>query len=635
MTTGMNTLEKFATKQHSKHIKPINLSYPAIVNRSWERCQRQISPNSWIKPHMASGHTLESLLKRNKAILENALTVIEDAYDLMGNKECSFILIDTNGFVLLMEGSEQIGIELNHLGIDKGCFIAESGIGTNALSISIIEHIPCTIIGDQHFNNHLKGFSTTAAPIFKPNGHLLGVIGIVEKTDKILPNTMAIVDLIAQNISLKVNIKQELETTNKLMNAHQATLEHMDDGLIAWSSENIITTSNKQAAILLGCADENLLGKDVLNIIRFPPDLYSCIEQKKFIERRQTTLEVNGTFIEAITTIRPLSDGSMQLLLHPLNRIRELAKQQIGIPARHTFETITATSKKMQHVVKVARRTAKSSMPTLITGEDGVGKTDIAMAIHNASEYKNGAFVSINCRTVNASKMLLDVLGKDNGPASKFEIAHGGTLFLEKIENLCPTLQTSLLKILKTGLVSRSDSDRVIPVDLQLIASTTSDLEKHVQNKTFSKHLYYEITTNVINVPALRERQDDIRTKIISMVDEYHRTHQVRVEITNEAINLLTNQQWKGNNLELRSSIERLLLNRKSNVITADDIPKELVDQKNRNSERPILTMEEVEKNAITEAWNIFDGKISDIVEALQVSRTTLWRKVKKYELDV
>ncbi|MGF1724879.1 dihydroxyacetone kinase operon transcriptional regulator DhaR [Photobacterium nomapromontoriensis] len=608
------------------------------VLESWERCSKQSSPYNWSKPHIASGYTLSSLVKRNERIIGCATTVIEDTYDLLRDEQLMLFVTDDNGCVLFSIGHDTMTREMNDLGIKMGCFFSEGRIGTNAVSLCIETHMPSDVFAAEHFNRHLHDYATAAAPVFDTFGKLRGTISIIKRAAEYSKESLVIITSCSKEIGLQIHIQSEQENMNRLMCAHNATMECMDDGILSWNNENRITMVNHQAERLLNISTLSVIDKDVFSIMRFPPNILSNIEAKNIIRRKQTTIEVNGEFLEAIITLRPLSDGSSLLFVHPIDKIRELAQQQIGGSARYTFDTLPAISRKMKHIITVAKRATKSKAPILITGEEGVGKTDLAMAIHNESDYKEGPFITLNCRSINSEQMIRETLGYDEGQGlpSKFELAHNGTLYLEKIEYLSADLQAVILRLLKTGLVSRYDSQRLIPVKFQLITSSAADISEYVAQRSFGRQLYYEISSNELHIPPLRKRKEDTEHMILKIINSYEKRHNIAISMEKVVIDALINFSWQGNNSELRNRMERILLNRSSNLIKLDDIPDEIklnLNTGNDQENQPILSLEEVEKKAIIHAWNIYGGKMKEMAAALKIGRTTLWRKINKFGL--
>ncbi|WP_394151975.1 dihydroxyacetone kinase operon transcriptional regulator DhaR [Vibrio maritimus] len=611
------------------------------ILESWERCAKQSSPYNWSKPHIASGYTLKSLVKRNERVITCATTVIEDTYDLLRDEAVILFVTDDSGCVLFTVGHDDLLREVNELGFKKGCFFSEGKIGTNAISLTLNTHMPTEVYAAEHFNRHLHPYATTAAPIFDTFGRLRGTISLLKRATEYTKENHVIISSCAKEIALQIHVQIEQENMNRLLNAHNATLECMDDGLLAWNDENRITMANHQAERLLNFSALEVIDKDIYSVVRFAPTILRSIEDDATIRRKQTTVEVDGEFIESIITLKPLVDGSKLLFIHPIDKIRELAQQQIGGSAKYTFANINAQSKGMKHVITVAKRAVKSKSPIMIAGEEGVGKSDLAMAIHNESDFKDGPFISINCRSLTSEAMIREMLGYDDedghGLPSKFELAHNGTLYLEKIEYLSPELQAVILKLLKTGLVSRSDSQRLIPVSFQLISSTTSDISEYVAQRSFGRQLYYELSSNELNIPPLRKRKEDIEHLVMMIVNSYEKRHNIAVSIEKTVMEALVSFSWLGNNSELKSRMERILLNRSSNLLSLEDIPDDIKHDLGASGSaggKQILTLEEVEKKAIIQAWKQFDGKMKEMAEALGIGRTTLWRKIQKYELD-
>ncbi|WP_261858288.1 dihydroxyacetone kinase operon transcriptional regulator DhaR [Photobacterium sanguinicancri] len=605
---------------------------------SWQRCVKQCSAVHWSPPHVASGSTLNSLIKRNESLIQCATTVVEDTFDLLYHEPIVLLITDDNGCVVKRIGHPDLVDELETLGIVQGCFFSEGKIGTNAISLCIDTHLPSEVFAANHFNRSLHPYGACAAPIFDSFGKLRGTMALVKTANQYRRENSVIVASCAKEISLQLQLLYEQENMNRLVSMHNATVACMDDGLLAWDANQRITMVSQQAETLFQISALNVIDKNIFDIIRFAPNILTYFEQHENAYRKLTTVEVNSEFIEAILSVSQLQDGSTLLFIHPVHKIRELAQQQIGGSAKYTFATLPARSKQMKHLITVAKRAVKSKSPLLLCGEEGVGKSSLAMAIHNECEFKAGPFITVNCRTLSSDNMSREILGfdADNGLPSKFELAHGGTLLLEKVEYLNQELQSVLLKLLKTGLVSRSDSQRLIPVNFQLITSTSSDLSAYVAQGSFGRQLYYAISNNELTLSPLRNRKEDIALHIERLLADYEKRHQVHIQIDPVALDVLLAFAWPGNDPELKSRMERLLLNRSSNRIQLKDIPDHIKHNADGHPQHnsPMLTLEALEKKAIIQAWDTYDGKMSEMAKALAIGRTTLWRKIDKYGLS-
>ncbi|MDB1125473.1 dihydroxyacetone kinase operon transcriptional regulator DhaR [Vibrio algarum] len=608
------------------------------VFQSWQRCIKQMSAYNWTRPHIASGFTLTSLRRRNERIINCATRVTEDMYDLLRNEKLALIVTDDNGCVMSHVGHQELEEKMNALGIKVGCFLTEDKVGTNAVSFAMETNMPYEVFAGDHFKRDLHDIGSVAAPIIDTYGKLRGTILLVRRAEDYKKENIVIATSCAREVSLQLHIESEQESMNRLQSAHSAALEYMDDGIISWDSENLISYTSSQAEKLLNVNSNDLLDRDIFNVIRFAPNIISSIKQGEMVRRKQTTFEIDGRFIEAIITYRCMSDGTHLLFIHPVDKFHELALQQSASPATYTFANLMYASRKMKHVMRVAGRAIKTRAPILITGEEGVGKSDLAMAIHNESEYRDGPFISLNCRSTNPYQLLRDVLGHDEGEGhpSKFELAQNGTLYIENIELLGTELQATLLKLLKTGLFNRSNSERPIKVKFQLITGTSANIAEGVEQGSFARILYYDLSANELHIPPLRTRPEDIEHMVTKLVSIYEQRHKITIEIEREVMTTLCNYRWFGNNSQLRNIVERFLLNRSSNRIELDDLPDEVKLQAHQelNSAASVMTLEELEKQAIIQSWKVFDGRLQEMAKALNIGRTTLWRKVKKYDLE-
>lgn len=606
---------------------------------SWKRCIRQTSPYEWHKPNVASGSTLNSFVNRSSEIIAIAETVLEDVYRMLEPKACAMQITDATGCTLAILGDNKIIADFNVLGFKKGAFWTEGRVGTNAVSLSLHTHEPATIFAAQHFNQHLHKYCTHAAPIFNSEGRLTACLLLITHIDNYQQSDAALIASCAKETSSLLQLERHLSDANILLGQRNAVLECMDDGIIAWDQDLRITLINNQAASKFKLEKDRVIGIPLEKLIMLPPIIKSGILARKKLSHLEITFESQGEFIEALVTLRPLHDGSFLFFLHPLETMRRFAQRHIGSNVELSFNSLVTHSKKMQKIQTIAKRAAKANDPILLKGEDGVGKNKIALAIHHLSDKNKGPFITINCKSIAPENMLKELLGSDDGEgqASKFELARGGTIYLEQIEFLCTEVQSALLQMLKTNLLMRANSNRMIPIDFQLITSTTADLEQYVNQGSFRRQLYYTISSVELDIPPLRQRKEDIIELIQRQLRRLEKRYNTRLSISDEALDVLHRYSWPGNISELQNKIEKIVLNRNDDMITIDDLPNQFLSnpiEKDMYGAPYVQSLEAMEKQAIQKAWEVFDGRIHDIAAALQISRTTLWRKLKKYNIS-
>ena len=293
----------------------------------------------------------------------------------------------------------------------------------------------------------------------------------------------------------------------------------------------------------------------------------------------------------------------------------------------------------MEEIKKTVEKIGPTDATVLITGENGTGKDLLAREIHNHSERRDGPMVSVDAGAIPETLFESELFGHVKGAftdaysdkAGKIELAQGGTLFLDEIGNIPLHLQAKLLRVLQNRTITRVGDTRPRSVDIRLVCATNMDLRQKVQEGSFREDLFYRINTMSIQLPALRERAEDIvplAEIFIKRFDEkYHRS----VEgIAPEAKTALNGCHWSGNIRELQNCIEKAVILAEGNVLTEKELqlPSEAAEVQREQS---VETLEEAEERAIRAAVEKYSGNMSLVAKALNVSRPTLYSKLKKY----
>ena len=225
------------------------------------------------------------------------------------------------------------------------------------------------------------------------------------------------------------------------------------------------------------------------------------------------------------------------------------------------------------------------------------------------------------------------------GRMGKFELANGGTLFLEKIEYLAPELQSALLQVIKQGVLTRLDARRLIPVDVKVIATTTVDLANLVEQNRFSRQLYYALHSFEIVIPPLRARRNSIPSLVHNRLKSLEKRFSSRLKVDDDALAQLVAYSWPGNDFELNSVIENIAISSDNGHIRLSNLPEYLFSERpggdSASSLLPAsLTFSAIEKEAIIHAARVTSGRVQEMSQLLNIGRTTLWRKMKQYDID-
>ena len=260
------------------------------------------------------------------------------------------------------------------------------------------------------------------------------------------------------------------------------------------------------------------------------------------------------------------------------------------LQAEYRFNEIIGQSEKMQEVFRLVEKVADCDSTILITGETGTGKGLVARAIHQNSKRKNKPFISINCGAIPENLLESELFGHVRGAFTgattskqgKFELADGGTIFLDEIGDMSPDLQVKVLKVLEEGEFEQVGGSKTIKVDVRIIAATHRDLAEEVQKGTFRDDLFYRLYVIPLNLPSLRDRKSDIPYLVYYFLNNSNHDNNRQVNgIADEALALMIKYSWPGNVRELKNMVERLVVLKGDGEIDVQDLPTEIKSSSN------------------------------------------------------
>ncbi len=327
--------------------------------------------------------------------------------------------------------------------------------------------------------------------------------------------------------------------------------------------------------------------------------------------------------------------------------LTEVEQLQEELKEKYRYENIVGSSNEMLEVLSMVSKVAPTDSTVLITGESGTGKELIAKAIHINSRRKNRAFVTINCgalpENLQESELFGHVRGAFTGAirdkAGLFQDANGGTLFLDEVGETAQSTQVKLLRFLQDGEIRKVGDNDPINVDVRLLAATNQNLEKDIEIGKFREDLYYRLNVIPINMPALRQRRDDIPLLANHFLKKaVEQTKKDILSISPEATRILSGYDWQGNVRELENVIERAVILTNKNVIMPEDLPSTVQESQKKTAEVPTfdgeLTLEQLEKDYILSTLEKYNWNQKKVSELLGISTTTLWRKLKSYGIE-
>jgi len=329
---------------------------------------------------------------------------------------------------------------------------------------------------------------------------------------------------------------------------------------------------------------------------------------------------------------------------HLLNRenLRLRATHQIY----HESSGLIGQSEAINHVCHLIKTTAGYDCCVLITGESGCGKELVAQQMHIQSNRKDKRFIALNCAAIPENIIESELFGHQKGAftgadrakAGLFEVAHNGTLFLDEVNNASLSLQAKLLRVLQDGTFFRIGDTEPRTTDIRLIAASNRCLTDLIKDGTFRDDLYYRLKVIEIDVPPLRERRDDIPLLANYFISKISNKLKKKVTgLTTRVLGTLIRHDWPGNVRELENIIERMIIFTETELIDTDVLPPELSESKEKQKALDYISpqsLEEIEAYFITKTLRETKGNRSLAAEVLGIDKSTLWRKIKRYQIE-
>lgn len=449
----------------------------------------------------------------------------------------------------------------------------------------------------------------------------------------------------------KGNNEHGLQTFVDKFDALSSVFDSMPTGVVAILDQNFnVATINKTAKEILGTDPAAIVGKNAEDILENNfPGILSVIQEtitnrspiKNFnleIENRHG--EVKTCLVSTAFTEEPSTDDfGVVLVLHDISEVTRLRKAHI---AERSFGPLIGSSPIMKALYDTIETVAEFDTTVLVYGETGTGKELVARTIHNYSHRKAGPFVPINCSALSSSVLESELFGHIKGAftgalrdrSGRFEMAEGGTVFLDEIGSLSIDLQVNLLRTIQERIIERVGSAEQIPIDVRVISATNHDLTELVAKKRFREDLYYRLKVFQINAPPLRSRRLDIPILGDHFIEKFNQVHGNRIiGLSNAAKELLMKYTWPGNVRELENAIEHAMILTPGKIIEPQYFPPEVRHmQMNGSPPVPSTTKDPgTEEENIRRTLAALGGSVSKAAIQLGMHRSTLWRKMREF----
>lgn len=383
-------------------------------------------------------------------------------------------------------------------------------------------------------------------------------------------------------VTTNIGLSNVMGLSNRFESELDILLQILDDGIIGIDAKGIIRTYTEMAENIIGYKKNQVMNKHGLEIM---PDIPFKLALENLKAVKEKLIKING--YDIVASVHPIiHSGKLYGAVAIVRKFSDIEKNQHklrqqligkGHIAKYNFQDIIGESEAIKNCKNIAKRMAKSDSSVMITGETGTGKEMFAQAIHNSSQRKKYQFVAVNCGALPESLLESELFGyeegaftgaRKGGKPGLFELAHNGTLFLDEIGEMPINLQMRLLRVIQEREVMRIGGDRLIKVNIRIIAATNRNLKEMVRKGEFREDLYYRLNVLPLKIPPLRDRKKDILFLINEMKNEFKSDF----HFTEASKEMLINHNWRGNIRELKNYVE-YLANLELNSIDVKDLP--------------------------------------------------------------
>jgi len=438
--------------------------------------------------------------------------------------------------------------------------------------------------------------------------------------------------------------------------------EVMRESLAAWLREdgyNVDTAAAGAEALRLARAQDYAIYFVDLKMPGGLDGIETMMEIRKI--HPDASIIIVTAYATVDTAITAMKEGAQEYIVKPCNpeeismlvgriiKVKHLQRENTilrkKLTKQYSFHDIISKSPKMIQIFDLVREIASLRSTVLIQGESGTGKELVARAIHYSGDRARRPFISVSCAALAETLLESELFGHEKGSFTgatsqrkgKFESADGGTIFLDEIGDISPKLQMDLLRVLQERRFYRVGGSDELEVDVRVIAATNADLAQAVRDGSFRDDLYYRLNVISIHIPPLRERREDIPILTHSFIERL--SHEIGKDvtgITDGALRLLVNNDWPGNVRELENAIERAMVTCKTTTLTEEDCSFLLAQTSGEKKgwSTPVdMTLEEAENRIISATLQRAGGNIKEAATILGIDRSTLYDKIKKFNL--
>ena len=612
-----------------------------ILN-SWERC-RKMKVN-----HLAGYGTTakESVLKgsisKRQDLIELSRPIMENVFEMVKSTSYSVVLTDENGIIIDLIINKDIMDIHSSLNFVKGSLWDEKSVGTNAIGTCLAINKPIQVIGAEHYCEYHHKWTCSAAPIHNSKVEIIGSFDISGRAEDVQTHTFGIAASSANCIEKQLVISESY-------NLVDTTFDSILDGIMVIDNNLRIVKINNKIPELFHMEEKDVFNININKILNGVDIEKNIFEKKNKLGFSDMTISIDNKKIECSLNISPLIEGKVVtgavILMKEAKQVIKEVSKLAGFKANYTFDNIITVNDKMFEIINTAKKISKTSCSVLIEGESGVGKELYAQSIHNESQRKNGPFIAINCSAIPKELFESELFGYESGSFTgamkggrpgKFELARGGTIFLDEIGEIPLEVQPKLLRVLDNNKIVRIGGTYERDLDVRVISATNRNLLDEVTKGSFRQDLYFRLNVINLRIPPLRNRKEDILELagyfLKSLNDENRGINKTKT-FSHAFEDKLMEHEWTGNVRELKNIIQRAYYMTEGEVIRNVALPvRNAVKQ---SKEAVSLNLKDIERDSIMQALSFNNRNVLKAARDLNISKATIYRKIKAYSIDL
>jgi PAS domain S-box-containing protein len=617
---------------------------------SWQR-SREFGIDPYMKKisTVLEGEQLQNLLDKNADLIATSEPFIDTLQRAIRGSQFVCTLCDYKGYILKIVGDDDTIHGVKRGNFVVGALVSEDSCGPNGIGAALIQDKPIQIFATEHYCISFHKYTCSGAPIHDTEGNIIGVLNMTGPYLEANPHTLGMVVAAAHAIENLLQLKKAFSECQIAENFQKTVISSIPEALIAIDPTGNINLLNKNAQKILGLDPDTVIGKNIKDIMgNKNVSFLNKISDNRFLtdEEVRIHLKDGSGYSDFTLTFNLILSPFKQvigkiIILNEIKRAKTLVTKMTGAKAKVSFSDIIGKNPDFAETMRLARIASRSTSNVLLLGDSGTGKDIFAQAIHINSERKNGPYVVINCAAIPRDLIASELFGYDEGAFTgskrggnpgKFEIADGGTIFLDEIGEMPLELQTSLLRVIENKEIMRIGGKKVRSVDVRIVAATNRDLQEEVSNGNFREDLYYRLNVFTIRILPLRDRKDDIPYLVARFTKDICNTMNKPVTIVpDDVINALMSYSWPGNIRELQNILERSINIAEGNKLTVDLLPREITRApKTPQYTQDTYSIKDIERQMID---NLIKSNVSkaEIAKKLNISRSTLYRKLEQY----